>query len=92
MRKTSEREAFAGLLECIAIQVGCQYLSDLHRASLTSICHALAAITPSLYSLREWEDAVCYIIRTMVHFETQEQAREYLLGIEQTDKSVEVVD
>lgn len=88
----SERETFAGLLEYIAIQVGCQYLSDLHRVSFTSICHAFATITPSLYSLREWEDAVSYITGMMVHFETQEQAREYLLGIEQTDKPVAVVD
>ncbi len=69
------------LLELLASRCGCMYLSDLHLPyNFFSIRRALSKITPSDYSLWEWNDAVHYITGQALAFETQEQAMRYLLN------------
>lgn len=68
------------LLECLSLQVGCLYLSDLHKPRCRfSIHHALRGLSPGWFSLKEWNDAAAYITRQNRSFETAELARQFLL-------------
>lgn len=70
----------SGLLEYIAERAGCGYLSDLHSKKKSfHIYRVITDIAPSDYDLKEWEDAVRYIIEKKVSFEDSEQAADYLL-------------
>lgn len=82
MIKMNKKNSFTGLLEYIAMQVGCMYISDLHMVSLAVIKRTLSPIPPHTYDLREWEDAVHYITGRAMHFESPERAKNYLLTIE----------
>ena len=78
MQMTKDKDA--GLLECIASEVGCMYLSDLHQARLLeTIRKVVFAIDPAKYSVSEWNDAVFYITGHKAEFETQTKAKDFLL-------------
>ncbi len=69
-----------GLLEYLSLRAGCLYLSDLpHPKYWFSIQHALRGLSPEWFSLKEWNDAAEYITRQNRSFETEEQARQFLL-------------
>lgn len=69
----------AGLLENLALQSDCMYLSDLHSPIfLPGIRRALCCISPEQFTLREWQDAVAYITGEQISIESPEQAAEYL--------------
>ena len=68
------------LLEYLSLQAGCMYLSDLHQPWYRfSIQHALRGLSPEWFSLKEWNDAAAYITQRDRSFETEEQARQFLL-------------
>ena len=70
-----------GLLDYIATNSGCVFLSDLHEPkNLLSIKTTLHSIEPSLFRLDEWNDAVAYITGKDISFSTSEQALKYLLS------------
>ena len=69
-----------GLLDELWDRVGCPYLSDLKDSVYTyAVRHALDALPPAAYTLREWEDAVHYLADQTVEFPSAETARCYLL-------------
>lgn len=68
-----------GLLDYLSAQCGCTYLSDLSFKNYhIFLYHSMDEITPQDYSLEEWNDAVCYIVKEPVTFRTQADAKEYL--------------
>lgn len=70
-----------GLLDEIAECVESYCLSDLHTKEYRGkVYSAVGILAASEYSLREWEDAVGYILEEPVQdLGSQEQARKYLL-------------
>lgn len=83
-----------GLLEILAFRTGCMYLSDLHQPRLLpAVRRALCSISPSQFSLREWQDAAAYITCKSISFQSPEQAADYLRhyrGQEETDNRREL--
>lgn len=73
-------QACVGLLDILAVKVGCMYFSDLHTVPLYLIQHTLRSLQPKAFSLREWNDAVSYLTGTDGTFQVQGQAKEYLLN------------
>lgn len=72
-----------GLLDYIAFKSGCMFLSDLHDPqNLLFIKTTLRYIVPSMFGLKEWNDAVTYITSKQISFHSGEQAMEYLLSYE----------
>ncbi|WP_124065248.1 hypothetical protein [Clostridium sp. E02] len=69
-----------GLLDRIAIESGCMYLSDL-RGSVGKIgCRfAVSEIPATDYSEKIWQDAFYYITGIEENFNTAEQAKQRLL-------------
>lgn len=73
------KEKNGGLLEFLACSSGCMYLSDLRQPKqFLKVKEALHGISPSLYSVWEWNDAVFYITGEQKEFSTQEAALAYL--------------
>ncbi|MGI6070183.1 MAG: hypothetical protein ACOYBE_07115 [Blautia sp.] len=71
-----------GLLEYLAQELNCMFLSDLHSQKfLEAIRREVCLMDWSRFSLKEWKDAVTYITGTNPDLETVEQAAEYLLHI-----------
>lgn len=71
------------LLQFLAMESGCAYLSDLKFIrSFAWIQHSIRKIPEGTYSLHEWNDAVQYLTGTDSAFETEDQARRYLLNAE----------
>ncbi|MEE0419609.1 MAG: hypothetical protein UDG86_06140 [Lachnospiraceae bacterium] len=69
-----------GLLETLAINIGCSYLSELHTAyRYREICREIVGLDMEKYSIREWNDAVGYITGEKVIFSSPKEARAYLL-------------
>lgn len=69
-----------GLLDRIAFESGCMYVSDLRNCTITSHCRIAVTIIPaSDYPVKVWEDAVYYMIGIEEKFETSEQAKTRLL-------------
>lgn len=74
-------QACVGLLNILAVKVGCMYLSDLRQPQyLPYIQHVLRSFDPERFSLWEWNDAVSYLTGTNDTFLVQGQAKEYLLN------------
>lgn len=69
-----------GLLEHIAQQCHCCFLSDIHY-SPQLIKDVLPLIPEEQYSLQEWEDAVQYISGVSLHFQSVAEAKAYLMNI-----------
>ena len=69
------------LLEKLAELAGCNYLSDL-RCALSfrySLFFALPQILAEDYSVKEWNDAVGYILGTRTSFSSAREAYGFLL-------------
>ena len=67
------------LLEYLADNIGCMYLSDLHQPYfIKRINKFLIRINPMIYSLYEWDDAVFYITGENRKFENQTEAADFL--------------
>lgn len=67
------------LLEELAGQLGCMYLSDLHRAKPWWVGRCLRNLHAETYSLWEWNDAAQYLTGMEIRFSSQEAAKEFLL-------------
>ncbi len=67
------------LLEQLAMDTGCSYLSDLHQPERQLGIRILAPhISTQAYTLQEWEDAVEYITGVRRRFHSVSQAQEFL--------------
>ncbi len=50
------------LLEQLAEETGCLYLSDLHKTDIqVKLYDSLSALQPEAYTLKEWNEALTYI-------------------------------
>lgn len=79
-----------GLLEYLSYKAGCMYLSDLHLPkNLWSVRIALRRVSPSLFGVEEWNDAVEYITGRRISFSSSEQAVEYLLSCQEHENTRE---
>lgn len=61
------------LLDEIAVQLGCPFLSDLNRTCWKAFVR-LALPPAERYSLRQWNDAVRYIFQVNEDYKTPEDA------------------
>lgn len=69
-----------GLLERIAEEMKCDYISDLHDVSLYSrMVDVVEKIQASEYSQDDWEDAVSYILAVRRIELSSEEAKKLLL-------------
>ncbi len=68
------------LLEVLAVKAGCIYLSDLHepfyQKKLSQVCNE---IEPDAYSLKEWNEAVDYILNVQIEHPSCTAAATYLI-------------
>ena len=79
-RERNDQNVKAGLLDRIAAESGCMYLSDLRSYVFKERCRfALAQIPAADYPVKVWEDAVCYMIGTAEVFRTAEEAKQRIL-------------
>lgn len=71
-----------GLLDELAERADSTCLSDLHTAEFRKkIYFIVMHFDPSGYTLKEWEQAVAYVLsEPMKKFENQECAKRYLLA------------
>lgn len=70
------------MLELLAECAGCPYLSDLHHiegSRLRKLNQKLKSISPEEHSLREWNDALCYMTHESAQ-PSQSQARKVLIA------------
>ena len=69
------------LLEYLAEEAGCNYLSDLRCGANFHFLQRLlqVQIQPEDYPLKEWNEAACYITGQTVDFVTAEEAYRFLL-------------
>lgn len=77
----------AELLDEIAAQLGCRYLSDLKHLSggrRKLLAQDLKAVRADAAALREWNDALCYLTETPPA-QTQEAAKALLIERLQQD-------
>ena len=76
----SQKNRRADLLEEIAAEMGCQYLSDLRDTEHRKLCYKVILQIPFPdYTIAAWNDAFSYIIGEKVTFERAEEAKERLL-------------
>jgi hypothetical protein len=69
-----------GLLERIAAQTDCMYLSDLRNSHLKKSCRlAVAGIPAEDYPVKVWQDAAYYITGKEENFKNSEDAKQQLL-------------
>ncbi len=69
-----QHTASDSLLEWLSKEMGCMYLSDLHKPELfPAIQKVLDKLDPEKYSLQEWKDAVHYLTGENCSFTTQKQ-------------------
>lgn len=68
------------LLDVIAEEMGCLYLSDLHQLSLSPVqAEKLRSLSETAYSLKAYNDAASYITGNVCHCETIAQAKQMIL-------------
>ena len=73
----------ACLLDLMAIQMGCTYLSDLRFLDSTqraALAEKLKAVTPRASDLHEWNDALYYLTGDSQPRVTAEDARAVLIA------------
>ena len=76
-----ERHLERQLLEDIARQAGCLYLSDLRlKAHRTAVRQAVEQCEPAQYPLRQWADLAAYLLDEECSFADCDQAKEHLLA------------
>ena len=69
------KDADCGLLEFLARETGCVYLSDLRQpARLAAVRKAVRGLSPGQFSLWEWNDAAAYITEKACDFKTVREA------------------
>ena len=74
------KNAEVGLLDRIAAESGCMYLSDLRNCISKRCCSVvIAGISASDYPVKVWVDAACYMTGTEEDFKTAEEAKQWLL-------------
>lgn len=67
------------LLACLAEEAGCQDLSDLPTGFWFPVaCFIAGSVKADRYSLKEWNEAVGYLIGTKIRFASPEQAQKFL--------------
>lgn len=75
-----DKNAKAGLLDRIAAESDCMYLSDLRSGISKRNCRLVISGIPAAdYSRKVWKDAACYITGTEEDFKTAEEAKQWLL-------------
>lgn len=80
-REKKDRDDRAGLLERIAAESGCMYLSDLRGFIYRERFRiAVSHIPASDYSIEEWQDAACYMVGSKEEFKTAEEAKQRILA------------
>lgn len=74
------KERQTDLLTRIKDLTGTAYLSDLHSRMIgEAICEAAGKISPKEFSVREWEDAISYILNIdCPYFENAYEAQRFL--------------
>lgn len=72
----------AGLIEYLAKEAGCSYLSDLYqRPYFETVQKILEGIDSGKFSIEQWNDLTAYLTKEEVSFKTGLEAREYLLNL-----------
>ena len=67
------------LLEYLAQETGCVYLSDLHKQDIQAkLLSALSTVAASDYPLQEWQEALAYIAGLREDYTSCEQAYQAL--------------
>ncbi len=67
------------LLQLLADQTGCSYISDLHDPEkFAGLVNILPALPADRYTLWTWSDAVAYITGQDRHFSDQFAAKAFL--------------
>ena len=80
-REKNDRDDRAGLLEGIAAESGCMYLSDLRGFIYRERFRiAVTQIPASDYPVEEWQDAAYYMVGSEEKFKTAEEAKQRILG------------
>ena len=67
------------LLEYLAGQTGCMFLSDL-RTDLTQLREAVSAADTGSYPTNQWNDALHYLLHRQTDFSAASEAKSYLLA------------
>lgn len=78
------------LIEQIVNDLGCEYISDLHRPIfLIEIQRLIYGYDSQNYSLKEWRDAAAYITGSRCELHDSEEIKQYLISYKkkQTDKN-----
>lgn len=79
-RIEKDKNARSGLLERIAADSGCMYLSDLRNCISKRCCRfVIAEIPADDYTVQVWEDAINYMTGTKEDFKSAEEAKQRLL-------------
>ncbi|MDR2023267.1 MAG: hypothetical protein LBQ71_08485 [Hungatella sp.] len=74
------KNAGLGLLDRIAANSGCMYLSDLRNYISIRCCRFVVAEIPAEdYPVKVWGDALSYMTGTVEDFKTAEEAKQRLL-------------
>ncbi|MFQ9923215.1 MAG: hypothetical protein ACLRVU_06860 [Beduini sp.] len=70
------------LIEVIADDLGCEYVSDLHTPKLLESLQRLAAGYDSYaYPLKEWQELIRYISRISYQFKDEEEAKQFFMHL-----------
>ena len=81
-RIDKDKNAKVGLLDRIAAESGCMYLSDLRNCiSKRRYRNVVAKIPATDYPVKVWEDAVRYMTGTEEDFKTAEAVKQRLLEL-----------
>ncbi|MFQ9924121.1 MAG: hypothetical protein ACLRVU_11450, partial [Beduini sp.] len=68
------------LINCVANDLNCEYLSDLHAPHLlNSIKKIIGNYVAEDFTLKDWQDTVNYILDSNQIFESCEEAKQFLL-------------
>lgn len=79
-RLSGSKDAGDGLLDRIAAETGCMYLSDLRNCAFRKRCRlVISGIPASDYHVSVWAEAVDYMIGTEEDFKTASEAKQRLL-------------
>ncbi len=79
-RIKKDKNAKAGLLDRIAADSGCMYLSDLRNCIYKRCCRfVIAEIPADDYPVKVWVEAIGYMTGTEEDFKTAEEAKQCLL-------------
>jgi hypothetical protein len=80
-RGKNDQDDIAGLLERIAAESGCMYLSDLRGFIYRERFRlAVTQIPASDYPVEEWQDAAYYMVGSDDKFKTAEEAKQRILA------------